>query len=346
MSDHFTVNVHPGQIIQVILDQAAYVNSKVEMVGSLNLESKEVISGREVYSFSHPVNTYAWSDYSNTQLGEICILSDGICSKLQVVLRCTNPVKNNHVAIINPHLSDLKIKPFEVVEVVVFDTNFYGGNDEWTWQWSPAYNNIKMDEMGNTHLSHYMWTNYCGYLDDDDPDYRYSTCLRIPTPPYNMSFRQHHFWFRLSSGIFSCLKAASSVQHVGTMTLCGVPCRWKKCFDNHTVFKNFELYVDLNTVYKDKIIETLNLEKKKDFSPYTYQYRSLSDYGNHPLRNLPQQCKIDQTIMTQLNSSRPIKRDVVAKRLETDSLSEGCRVLSSDDPIFETYRMSQYEVNS
>ncbi len=321
-SEQHVVKVLPGQAIHLSLDLEMFQNPCVETDGYVNLLSVEKIGSKNVYYLSFPSNVNNWSEYSHTQLGEVWIISNNIVSKLQIVLETRNPFKQNNLTIINPISSDLRIKPQNIFEVVNFHPAFTG-NDEWSWEWRPNFD-IDLEEIGVSNLSHYMWNNYYGYMDEDDPDYRYATCSRLETPENNPMFKQHHFWFRLSPEVLSHLDKGTKC--IGHLTFSGYPDRfkkWQKGIECHSV----SIYVDLSMKYKNKILETLDYKKRSDYSSYTYKTESevVRTYDTHRSNGTH---KPSRHKKQKWYDTGPQRREVNVSKVEVAHIAEGCRVLS------------------
>ena len=342
-SDQHVVRVLPNQTVHLILDTSMFQNAHIEIDGLIELDTVVKSNGRIVYHLTHPKSVHKWSDYSNSQLGEVWVFSENIISKLQIILETNNSVKKNHITVVNPSYCDFRIKPHHIFEVVVYDTNFVGGNDEWEWEFAPNFD-INIDSMGSSSLSHYMWNHYYGYLDEDDPDYRYSSCLRVETPDNAPSFKQHHFWFRLDKSALAQLNRGTTL--IGKLKLTGVPCRWTKSLDKSKKTRySVSLYVDLNEKYRNQFLHTLTLERKNEYSASNFRNtQTVNDSGDEQTpKRLPMVYKYKYK---KWESPKPLRREVEVSALDTNSLSYGCKVLpmnSEDDSYGHDLNSIRYD---
>ena len=307
--------VHPGQDICLSLDLERYEQLKVELASDhLSFEGACEKEGRKLYSFSLKEDVKDWDRYSSCMLGEIWVDAKDLISKVIVVLNATQEGKSDQITVINPDCYDVRVSPHQVIELVVFDLRF-GMQDEWDCRWVPN-SRIGIEEIGYDHLNLYSWYQFYDYM-DDDPEYRYARCPRIncDSNPY---CRQHHFWYRFDSNILE--GEGSGVEHVGNLVVSGCADKFLKGRTQESSYVA-SVFVDWRKAKKGRILHTLGLDKKGDYSQYNYKHVQNFPRGN----SIQPKKKQKQKHKTWL----PETREVSVSCLATDSLENGCNVLSA-----------------
>lgn len=334
-SDYHVVKILPGQKIVLTLDADVYDNPKIESKNKY-LFLSPVTKTEKSYSCNiyHATSVHNWSEYSRTQLGEIVICSDANIAKLQIILDTTNDFKQKNITVVNPVSADLRLKPHDIVEVALYDYSFLSGSDSWDWHWLPNFGSLEIEELGRKEISHYVWNNCYGCIDEDDPDYQYSSCLRTESPENNASFRQHHFWFRFSREVLGLLNKGTSL--AGSLYFTGVPCKWTKNVSTYVVRKSVSLHVDFDYKYRNDILETLSIERKSNCAPPSKNLRLSKKTFPKCQRRYKPSCKSRRQIEL-------FKKDVTITALQVNSLADGCNVLPSFMSREEFYNYNNWD---
>jgi len=304
------VKVNPGQEINLYLDNEIFGEHAVDASTELLIvDSKKHKNGR-LYTITHSENIHEWAEYSATMLGEIWI--DGLKSigKVGVLLESKNNEKQVRT-VVNPDSIDLRIYPYNVVEVIVYDCRF-GYHDEWSCEWQPT-KDIDLEEIGYDHLCLHSWDSYFDQM--EEPSYLYARLPRCDTKS-SMLTRQHHFWFRLNSKAFELITKESGIVHVGNVVINGMSNRYQLQYADKTKY-HVALYVDCRKKCYREIQNTLNLKLRNDSS---MQHGGLI-------------CSQPKALM-QVKEVLPEIRDVGIRLIGMGEIT-GCKTLST---LNESYR--------
>lgn len=312
-----SVKVFPGQDILLVLDKNDYPNSKIEISrhGASDLCLLDVAYVREdefrvTYRISQTCDLESWSIYSSCFLGDVWIDSESSIARLLVVLESKSVEKAEHLTVINPSKQDIKLRPYQILELVFYDTSF-GYNDEWTLEWKPK-KKLCMECIGKDYLT-LFGTRYSlpENLDNsDDPSYRYARCKRLDP---DVTCRQHHFWFRFDSGVLDLLNDNDCLS-VGSFDIVGYSNKFQK-YNCSTVLCDVGVYVDLKPKFRGRVLHTLGVQKRDETNrtfvvPSSYTYHA----PYRPPKRLP------------------VLREVTIKKVEDDDIAKGCKVIDADPP--------------
>jgi hypothetical protein len=256
------VYLQPGQTLALELDEAVFPSPRVE-ISTSNLFVVPVIGSpeRTEYLFVQAEEVAEWANYSTCHLGDIWIGSDKTTARLVVMLACRNPHKDRHVTAINPDCTDLRMRPHDVLEVILYDADFTT-RDDWTWTWCPT-SDVGLETLWYNRLSLSMWAWICDQEANDSPNHPYSRLPRIDTRA-DVQFRQHHFWFRFDERVLAAVDQCDGLCDVGTLKFFG----WSDCLNkgNDPTVRSITLVLNLKDKHKnrDKIASTLSMVPRGD----------------------------------------------------------------------------------
>jgi hypothetical protein len=309
-SSQHLVKLRPGQDISLLFDkEVAGGEVNLEIVSDyLDCKLKEN-DNRHEFDVWQTSAIEGWSSYSSIFLGEIWAEYQSNISKISVVLDCVNQEKEDHVTIINPDCFDVRVKPHQILEFVVYDLEF-GSCDEWNCDWRPM-KDVHLEQIGYDHLSLQAWHQYYNH-GDDDPGYRFARFPRTEIEPSPTQWtRQHHFWFRFDKSVLDF--ADVGVTHIGNFVIHGISDKFIKSVEpDHTQY-HMSLYLDTKKFKRGRVLHTLGLKKKNEYSHYTYQNQGQSRIHKPRV--------VKETL--------PISREVGISNIVSSSLEEGCKVISA-----------------
>lgn len=307
--------LQPGQSLVVRLSKETYQNSKVETSnGHMKVLTCEEKEEEREYLFIQDEMVPEWSAYSSCFLCDIWIDSDAVTAKLVVMLACHNEAKDNFVTAINPDCTDLRLRPHDILEVILYDHRFRD-QDEWSWQWNSTCD-VKLEQIGYEHMNIHMWERYYEAEADEHPSYAFARCPRTQSEN-NPWCRQHHFWLRFDDSILLAMQKESGLRHVGNLRFYGWPDRYNK--NGGYLSDSFvSLTVDLDNKYRMRVLDTLALK------PHGECQKPLPE----PVR---------AAVVNHLRKKKgkvwtPTIRDVSLNLLETTALEAGCNTMSAEPP--------------
>jgi hypothetical protein len=309
------VRLKPRQPFNLILDHDLYDNHLVEASGDyLEVETLEHKDKSSEYRITQKEDLSEWSKYASHLLGEVWVDSKSSLAKLVVMLECTNAGKQDHVALINPFFCDVRVRPYHVVEIILFNQEYIGYHDKWTCLWIPKLDGLQMEQIGYDSMGLYHG-DLLEFVDYDPPDYFYA---KFPRAEAEKFARQHHFWYRFDESVLALLAENHGVLHAGEFEIQGhdpaKPIRFRA-----------GVYLDARKKYQRKMLKTLNTKPKDEYSVYTYRQNQPTSIVHVPKKQKP---------------ILPMVRDVAITPFEADALDEGCKVLSpvlKDDPDLTDY---------
>lgn len=126
-SDCHVVPLVPGQKLEITLsgDSPRFSEATVE-VRSEFLEMEGVFTAPDgngrMFRFrqkSPPLDN--WARVSNTHMGEVVLRGADACAKVCPVLVASNPCKKNVFTVVNPDAHTVKIQPYQILEVVLYN---------------------------------------------------------------------------------------------------------------------------------------------------------------------------------------------------------------------------------
>lgn len=305
--------LQPGQTLVLHLKAEDYNNPKVEIskshVKQIGYEQKD---DEHVFLFIQDEHVIDWGDYSSCHLADIWVDSEKTTARLVVMMQCVNPLKQNFVTIINPDVADLRLRPHDVMEVILYDTRFRD-QDEWNWEWEPKCD-VALEHIGYDSMNIHMWHRYYTHEESEQPNYAYA---RVPRTDgeNNPWCRQHHIWFRFTSNILELMDKENGLKHVGNVRFYGWPDKYNKNTGYLTEY-HLSVVVNLSATTKSKVYETLAMKQQSLCSspmptvaavPYFKKQKVQRHYG-------------------------PTIRDVEFKLIDYKTLDEGCNTEPADPP--------------
>ena len=302
-SQQHLLKLRPGQDAILSFDFDIFGNFDFELASDyLTFE----FDGKNKYRIAQKEDINPWGDYSSMFLGEIWIDYKTAISRVSVVLDCINKEKSDHITVVNPDCFDVRVQPHQVIEFIVYDLDF-GSMDEWHCEWNPM-DDVQLEQIGYDHLSLQAWHQYYQH-GDDDPGYRYARYPRIEIEPSTTQWtRQHHFWYRFNESVLDI--SAEGVNNIGSFVIKGVSDKFSKKPDLSQY--NLSLHLDTKKFKRGRVLHTLGLKKKDDYSHYSYTSNNRKPRIVHvPKKTLP------------------TKRKVAISNLQATSLEEGCNILSA-----------------
>lgn len=347
--------IRPGQGLELRLDHDMYPGEiKVEISGDhLVFENQDVTNPkRTLYRVEHDLFVYDWSEFSHSMLGEVWIDSKDRLSKIIVVMESLNVEKMRTLTVCNPDCCDIRIKPHNIIEVVLCDQEF-SGNDEWVWEWRPTID-LEIEEIGYRSLNLYTWKQFASY-DMDSPNFLYARHPRFEVgrdvQPWT---RQHHFWFRFDKSILDIIDKDLGLNRVGDLKFTGYSNRYRKQNTDIREY-NMSVYTNLRGKFKEMVEGTLALKKEcesLDIEP-SKTYTSSSSPNSSSIVHLKQRPKKHKR---RYEETLPLKREVAINKVPFGSLEDGCKVLScspemdqipedevQDDPYGHDYGHDAYD---
>jgi hypothetical protein len=257
------VKIGPGQEICMYLDNEIFGEHAVDVsTDTLLIDSKNYDNGR-LYTISHPTWVHEWADFSSVMLGEIWIDGKKSIGKVGVLLESTNTEKLKVRTAINPDCMDMRMYPYNVLEVIVFDNRF-GYHDEWSYEWKPTKDrHVGIESIGYDHLCLQSWEAYYNGL--EPANYLYARYPR-GEPENGLLTRQHHFWFRLNCNAFAMVAQETSIVHIGNIIINGISNKYQLQYAEKTSY-HLSLYIDCRKKCYRELQETFNLKLRNESSP-------------------------------------------------------------------------------
>lgn len=318
------VKIHPGQDILLYLDDEVYGGQTVEVSSEhlkLTPEPPERTHEKffHCYRISHSLEVREWAAYSSTLIGEIWIDGKKSMGKVGVLLETTCPNKSHIRTVVNPDCMDLRIYPYNVIELIVYDLKF-GYHDEWNCEWRPLIEDLGLQQIGYDHLCLHSWDVYYNGLEPND--YLYSRYPRADVLGGLMT-RQHHFWFRFDPKIFEVTAKNNGLVCAGNIVVNGLSNRFQLQYAEKRAY-HVALYIDCRKKHFQDIQTTLNLKLRDETAP---GLMGKPSYG-------PRQ--VAQTVKEEV---LPTIRDIGIKLLDkTDDLTD-CKMLPT---LNDSYRASAH----
>jgi hypothetical protein len=139
------------------------------------------------FNFVQKHDLTTWSRISRVFLGEVVTLA-ATAGSVCVFLESSNQDKSNFVTVINPHVNFIKVDATTVLELVIYDTNFFG-----TWECTviSGDHGIKYEQLEYRQLDPRPGRSLCY-----DPSDSYSLYPRSNLFG-DVPLREHHYWFRV-----------------------------------------------------------------------------------------------------------------------------------------------------
>lgn len=298
------VRIQSGQTLVLSLDDAFYEQVEVEVSSEMIYEhSVRRNQNCSEYRFLMSPDVKRWCEYSSAFLGEIWIGGRSSIAKLAVIVEAIDPQKRNVITAINPTCYDIRLKPYNILELVVYDQNF-SFQDQWVCEWKPSVSSIKVEQLDYSQL--WLFSDPT-IMEPDCAAERFARCPRV-LPKSGTAFKQHHFWYRFTDSILEQLTFERLV-HVGDFIIHGLSNRYDLNTDNTRY--NASIYTDLKKKYKSKVAQTLK-------SPSVDRVRVVSNNFGPTKFNL--------------KPLLPKVMDVDIKVINYSGLDDGCQVVPSIPP--------------
>jgi hypothetical protein len=310
--------LQPGQVLVIRLKKENYPNPKVDLSNDfMEMLCFQETSDEFQYMVIQSDSTQEWAMYSSTHLCDIWIDSDNVCARLVIMQACHTPEKSDFVTTVNPDCSDLRLKPYNVLEVVLYDEEFRE-HDEWTWTWD-AKCNIDVEMIGYQHVNINMWTRYYEFSGAEPPAYPYARCVRTKAQ-HNPWCRQHHYWFRFNQKMMGALDADLGLIHVGNLKFFGFPNRFFKS-DGYKAERFLAICcrLDSSRSTKEKLANTLSLKPCGEIPPP--QFHQVMPMGI-----------VGGTRSKKNRIYGPRVKDIDLRLLDSKSIDEGCNTVLAIPP--------------
>ncbi len=299
------VPVKYGQSIKLYLNKESYINPQVIATGYLRI--LEMLEDSQHIEYTIILKAeYVWSFYSSCFLGEVWIQcndnQNSSLSKLCVILQCSTNEKRQVLTTVNPEFYDIRMKPYNILEVIVYDPNF-SDMDNWTYIWEKKVD-LALMELGD---DEFRILNYPLNLKQPEGDCGelFSKLRRCDEP--TLRAKQHHFWFRLSKQIID-LMGERRIMHVGDLVITGHSWNdfnhWQKGTPDLTREYRAAIHVDLSRKYMNEYLETAKVRRRTG----SYQLIPL-ERGRHSRKQI-----------------LPSIKNVTITEKTVSDLQEGCRV--------------------
>lgn len=312
--------IQPGQVLLLQLDEKMYPNVRVDTTPNdvIDILSNDKDDEKYVYFFAANEYVWDWGNYSQSHLGDIWIDSDDVSARLVLMQSSLRPEKSNFVTTVNPDCADLRIRPYDVLEVVLYDTSFRE-LDEWTWEWD-AKCNVDMELIGADYTNMNMLRYTMQHPDSSrDPSNPYAKCMR-GNSDVNPWCRQHHFWFRFDKKVTHAVESDIGLTHVGNLKFFG----WENKYWKSDGYQK-ECFVSICSKFvrehRDQVAHTLSLKEFGNMTPTSYvghkpsvMYHLKNFGGRKPKAKKPQ---------------LPTVMDVEINLMDYDGLEDGCNTISA-----------------
>lgn len=310
----YVVKTWPGQRIELSLEKKYYPNAKITVNNLIRVYKFEEDDSFVRWTIIQNADFEDWSKYSACFLGDIWIDSDDVVARLVIILQSSTPSKTDYLTIINPSNDCVKINPYQIMEIIVYDDRF-GYQDEWNWSWSSGSDGIELEELAVDHLTVFGFQNKL--LNVDNPEYQYARCPRIIVSGDDFC-RQHHFWFRLGNSVLNSLPQEKELQYLGLLTIRGYADQYHK-HATQTVDHSVAIYADLKNKFRQQVIRTLGVQQQELDSLFPKKWASYSQ----PVKK----------------KNLLYVKDVNISKLD-DEINDNCRTAASVPP--ERSKWSQY----
>jgi hypothetical protein len=251
-------------------------------------------------------------------LGEIWIDGKKAIGKVGVLLETTNLEKSNIKTVVNPDCMDLRMYPYNIFEVIVYDNRF-GYHDEWSFEWK-SIKDVGVQQLGYDHLCLHSWEHYYNGL--EPANYLYA---RLPRgdAQNGMLTRQHHFWFRLDNKAFALVAKETSIVHVGNLVVSGISNRYQLQYADKMNY-HLSVYVDCRKKCYKQLQDSINVKFRNDCAPNS----GVIIHKPTPTPKPP------------AKEILPEIRDVDIRLVEVPGYITGCKTLSA---LNESYRASNWD---
>lgn len=241
------VRLQQGQQIELLFDYEPKLSLYSDY---LRIVKTDNYTDKSIWYIKQTENTQGSNLCSTFYLGEISS-SKG---SLLVYLDTEDPSKRDIITIVNPGYDTVRLKPYQVLEVVCYHPDFVNNDDHWVWEWA-ADSNIRMDQLGYDFAVPF-------YFDSFTQDSLYSV---IPRVIGDFRCVQHHFWFRFDQSILEVLSRdqMGKAKYVGKLAFRGYPSPKDDCYVESVI----DVLVDGNKKHINKCVQTLGLPTHNLYEP-------------------------------------------------------------------------------
>lgn len=322
--------IHSGQSLELTLDHEIFPGEKkVELsTEHLIISDMKKLERHDKYFIDHDFQVLDWSTFSQALIGEIWIDAENCLSKVLVVMDTCNDIKRRHMCVVNPDCCDMRIKPYNIFEVVLYDADFTS-HDEWTWEWTPYQNHdpvIDIEEIGCDFMNVYAASKFNASY-SDTPSSLYAKHSRVARDKECKPWqRQHHFWFRFDRSIIEGIENFNDIRAVGSLSFTGYANRYQKHLAKSTEFK-MTVYVDFRGDTLKKTQETLLVPKLTEATRSTTVSFGEKSEATSGIVHLKPSRKV-KLFPNVSKVSLPMKKEVVITKVPFNSLEDGCKVMS------------------
>lgn len=215
-SQNHLVRLHPNQDFNLRL--SSYVKEpKVYLTSEFLRLVSDVKNDESItYRFEQVADFTEWSQISSAYLGEVSVLSEDRISSVCALLESEASHHPNVVTVVNPTGTQVKVEPYQVLEVVVYEPNGTQ-RDRWDLNITPGSGplNLVYEQLG--HEIVYPGISYESYLPPEDVD---EVCLVMPRAfGTDKPLVEHHYWFRCKyESISAVMKETNGVFDAGKIS--------------------------------------------------------------------------------------------------------------------------------
>lgn len=279
------VQLQPHQDIELTLTNDYKDYTTVNVTSHyLRVARVDEYENRRVFHIKQTKHSQGCNIFSTFYLGEIT-LGGG---SLLAYMKAADPEKTNIVTMVNPGYDAIRLRPYQILEVVCYHPAFADKLDVWYWEWVPNILELDVEQMAYESSVPFfsMW----------DMGGPFITCPR--TVEENLFTTQHHFWIRFDKTILNLVEGdkIGRAKYAGRLIFQGHPHEGSVDFIEGIV----DVYLDGNRKHLQKCVQTLALP----ISPTSWEDR-----------------------WCQKRAAGPVVKDVTITRIEKTSFDDGCRVI-------------------
>lgn len=333
-SNQHIARLKPGQFLQLTLGKDRFPNAELVLDSEeLTLEGEGEDKAEKQFLISHSDDAKKWADYSSLFLGEVWIRCDQEDkAKILVYVESPNKFKKDIITVINPNWWDVRLRPWEMLEVVLYDHSFKTISD-WDWNFFRC-ERVTMDMLGHEDIVLYVREQFGDYF-KIDPDYRY-TILPRTEHRQNTEMPETHMWFRFDATILDLLIKSGTVL-IGNMNFEGTKDPYENVVENNVQY-GFTLYVDCYKKHQARTIQSLGLPGYADSQTSTLFDTTAADDKVV--------ARVGNKYVVHKEKNKKRVREVTFNRLFPTMFSDGCRVLTRRPENDQTVQSLQtFKVN-
>lgn len=293
----------PSQSLVISLDNNKYPDVRLDVLSDHLYVSAEADAGsRTEFLLVQEPYLVEWSEYSSCHLGDIWVESAEAVSRLSIMLFCTNKNKENFITAINPNYTDIRIKPQNILEVVIYDKY---DNVKYEWNWEPKENpQVGVDLLSYSYCDLNEYIQEFDFVKESDPNSPYAILPRFGLDKDNFS-REHHFWFRFKGTVLQELSKIDGLKNVGSLQFTNA--NYKSSIEPQY---KLSLILDLDNKQFDKVLKTLMI--KTDTYVFEKSYPKLEKRFFTPFYQKPSKI-----------------RNIEFKLIKSNMFDDGCESIKS-----------------